>query len=206
MRDHISTFFRQFHPQNFQKGESLLYAHEEPRGVYFLEKGIVRQYVISAEGKELTLHLYFPGSFFPLHWALNREIPDYNLEAQVAVTVRVAPLDVFKKWIATDPQILLSIVSRLLAGLNGMAKRVEVTSLKSASARVKSILIYFSKHLGDVQKDGTIRISKVITHEEIAAFTGLTRERVSIEMKHLKETGAVDYHRGVIQVKNISSL
>lgn len=181
----LSSFFEKYDKLRIPKGEIFLYSQNKPKGVYYLKKGSVRYYIISPDGKELTIHIYNPGSFFPLFWAINNQIPDYNLQALTNCVIYAAPKKEFLEWIAKEPEILLDLNKRLLHGLSGLSKRIEIISLENAQSRVRSILLYLSEHFEN----------KHFTHEEIAALTGLTRERVSIEMKNLKEAGFINYSR-----------
>ncbi|KKQ75504.1 MAG: Crp/Fnr family transcriptional regulator [Candidatus Woesebacteria bacterium GW2011_GWB1_38_5b] len=201
-----NNFFTQFKEYKIAKDDIFLYAQNVPTGVFYLKRGFVRQYSISKEGKELTIHIYMPGSFFPLFWAINNEKPDYNLQALTFCTVCVSPKEQFLDWIKNNPKMLYSLSSRLLYGLSGLKKRVEVISLDNSSQRVISILKYLSDHFGKKSSNGHIKITPYFTHESIAALTGLTRERVSIEMKTLKNKNKINYKRGTLIILDRTKL
>lgn len=199
--DQLKSFFSKYPTHSYLEGQTLVAAGEQPQGIYFLESGIVRQFVLSEEGDELTMHLYFPGSFFPLTWGINNEIPNFTLQAHTQTTVRIAPQRDIQKFLKNKPEVLFNLCSRLLYGMSGLTKRIEIISLKDAAARVSAMLTYFSKHMGEKIDDNTsVKIRIPFTHEEISTFTGLTRERVSIEMKKLMDKKFINYHRGSITI------
>jgi len=69
----IEEFFCHFTSIKYDKGERILRENEEPSGVFLLRKGIVREYLISEEGNELSIQLRPDGTIFPLRWALNSQ-------------------------------------------------------------------------------------------------------------------------------------
>ncbi|MBI3379690.1 cyclic nucleotide-binding domain-containing protein, partial [Candidatus Gottesmanbacteria bacterium] len=87
----IAIFFNQFTKHYYQKDEILIRAGENPVGVFYLEKGYVRQYAISEKGEEITFNLYKPQTFFPMMWVLNDTPNNYYFEAAAASTVFIAP-------------------------------------------------------------------------------------------------------------------
>lgn len=160
--------------------------------MFRLKRGHVAQYVDSRDGKELIIHIYGPDSIFPLSWGLNGETPNFGLKALSSCEVQFVSMAELKKFLTDNPKELLDLTKRLLLGLSGMAARVEILSFENAERRILSTLQYLRKHFGkNIQ----------FTHEELAALTGLTRERVSIEMKKMKDSGVLNYRRGKIALK-----
>ena len=66
----IQKFFIQFPSQKYGKGEIILHPEDNPLGAYYLAKGHVREYAISPQGIEVTIHIFNPHSFFPMTWIL----------------------------------------------------------------------------------------------------------------------------------------
>ena len=85
------------------------------------------------------------------------------------------------------------MTKRLVSGISGLSKRIEILNFENAQGRIISTLTYLKKHFGS-------KLS--FTHEELAALTGLSRERVSIEMKKLKDKKLISYTRSIISLKS----
>lgn len=181
--------FNNYPAKRFAKGDVILTAGAAPQVLFYLKKGNVLQYVDSNQGKELIIHIYMPGALFPLSWGLNNEIPNFNLKAMITSEVVLVPKKDFEKLINNKPDVLMKLTKNLVSGLMGLSKRVEILSFENAEVRITNTLKYLERHFGPKFE---------FTHEGLAALTGLTRERVSIEMKKLKDKKVLEYKRGVI--------
>ena len=188
----LAGFVAQFPVKKLKTGQVLLNAGETPKTLYYLKDGFVKRHINSLDGKELTVHIFTPGSLFPLLWALDGSSVDFNLTSLGSSKVALVPKEDFLKYIISNQDELLKITKRLLRGLEGMAKRVEILSFEKADSRVYSALLYLEGHLGS-------KLS--FTHEGLSELTGLSRERVSIEMKKLRTEGITSYRRGLITMK-----
>lgn len=188
----LSDFANKFPKRKFSHGEIILNAGDTPPSMFYLREGYVRRFITSIEGQELTIHIFDKDTIFPLSWGLNNEIPSFSLSAIGEVVVNLVPQEAFMKYLGLNPQELLSLTKRMTYAVEGLAKRVEILSLEKADIRVKSTLSYLSKHFGE---------KLPFTHEDLATLTGLSRERVSIEMKKLKDQKNISYSRGEIVIK-----
>jgi CRP-like cAMP-binding protein len=95
-------------------------------------------------------------------------------------------------FIEANPYELLPFTKHLINGIEGLLKRIELMSFDNAQTRVFAALMYLSHHFGRTNKQEIV-IESHFTHEDIAAITGLTRERVSIEMGKLKRAKLISY-------------
>jgi len=189
--------FTKYPSRNYSPGELLLSAGETPKALFFLKAGYVRQFVDSKEGKELTIHIYEKGAIFPLSWGLNDETPNFTLSSITKSEVTLVPRADFLKTIKNNPDELLALTKRMIYAVSGLSKRIEILNFDNAKTRTITSLQYLYKHFGKKFE---------FTHEDLSSLTGLTRERVSIEMKKLKNNGVISYKRGAVAIKNISKL
>src|SRR3989344_5334849 len=58
----IENFLKGYKFQKYRKGEIIIRAEDEPQGVFYLEEGFVKKYIISRKGDELTLNIFKPVS------------------------------------------------------------------------------------------------------------------------------------------------
>ncbi len=201
----LEDFFSQFRLVHYQENEILFGAQDIPPGVFYLKKGFVRQFITSENGSELTIHIFEPGSHFPMTWALNGIANSYYYQTLTPSEVFIGPKEETLKFFRKDKEASFEFSKRLLAGLNGLSKRLEGIVFGNAYSRVISTLIYLAAHLGKRVKKG-ILINHNFTHQDLAFLTGITRERTSLEMEKLQKKGLIINHHHTIIIPNLSYL
>jgi CRP-like cAMP-binding protein len=201
----FETFYNQFTPRIYKKGETLIRADDDPQGIFCLNKGYVRQYTISKTGIELTLHILKPTSYFPMVWAINGTPNVYYYEALTESEVGRAPRDQVVNFIKDKPGLLFELMSGLLEDYAETLTRVEHLVFSDAYRRVISILIYIAKHFGEITVAGTI-IAHRFTQQDIATLVGIARETASIEMAKLEKRGLIEYVDHSILFENMEAL
>lgn len=201
----LDAFFEKYTPQVFPKSAILIRAGEAPKGIFYLKKGHVRQYVITQNGEEMTLHMYKPGAFFPMSWAFNENPNLYYFESMSEVEVLVAPKDAVLVFVKKEPDILFDLAKRVFSGLDGILTRMEQLMSGNARARLITILVISAKRFGEVRKNGIV-IHLKLTHQDLASLAGLSRETVSREMMQLKEKKLIGYTASTITIYNLQNL
>ena len=182
-----------------------MYPEDIPSSIMYLEKGLVKQYVISHKGTELIIHIFKPGSFFYLMWAINNSPNSYYFEALTPIEIYKAPLEKANMLMKQELEILYDFTSRLLKGISGVLKRLESLVLDPAYIKLVSLLTYFAKSIGEKVGE-TVTIQLPLTHKELATWIGTTRETTSIQMESLKKKGLISYTRKMLVVKNLKKL
>lgn len=89
----IETFFSPHRPLTYKKGKVILQNFDPLSHIFYFQKGLVRQCVITNEGEEITIHFFKPPSFFPIMLALSQEENRYTFIAATNAVVRKAPVE-----------------------------------------------------------------------------------------------------------------
>ncbi len=200
--ERVESFFAQYTLQKFAADQTFIEAGQEPAGIYYLKEGRVRQYTIAAgTGAIFTLHVYHPGSFFPLTWAMAGKPNRHYFDTLAPSVLCRAPQQAVVEFLKQEPEILYHLTTRLLAGLDGMLLRVETLALTDVYSRVISELVYLMKHYGEDKAEKGIKIGR-FTHQEIAEFVGSARETVSIAMKKLEDANIIRHEGHTIYIPN----
>jgi CRP/FNR family transcriptional regulator, cyclic AMP receptor protein len=203
--DFLRIFFDDFPTTTYRKGSLILSSDEEPEGMYYLQKGFVRQYAKKADGSVLYLHIYRPGSCFPLMWLFNDTKNRYNYEAMTEVVIRKASNAKVKAFIGIHPEIMEHFLSRILLGLDGILARMESLVLDSAYTKTILLFWYFAKTFG-VKTGNSIKISVPMSHREIALWIGTARETASVVTEQLKRKGIISYRGKQYEIRDMSAL
>lgn len=205
VRVKIEGFFSKYHKQEYKKGEILIRADDIPPGVFYLKEGVVRVYVISKGGEELTLNIFKPVSFFPMSWVVNDSFNRHYYEAMSKLVVYRAPKEAVLAFINKEPEVLYDLIQRIYRGLDGYMLRVEQLLSRNAQGRIITELLIYAKRFGQEHKKKTLRVKMGITQKELAAQTGMARETVNREIQSLKKKGVVDLSKKILTI-NIEKL
>jgi CRP/FNR family transcriptional regulator, anaerobic regulatory protein len=203
VRIKLEDFFDKYKHLTFKKGEILIRADDDPPGVFYLKKGTVRQYSISKEGEEQTLTLYKPISYFPMMWVINNISNSYYFEALTEVEVFRAPREEVLKFIKSEPEVLFDLTSRLYSGMHGLLTRIEYLLFNSAYNKILYTLINNAIRFGTKENE---EIHLHMTHKDIAAFSGLTKETISREVKRLEEKGLIKNKNNLLIIPDMKQL
>jgi len=200
----IETFFATYPKRTYPKDQIVVFAGEDPEKVFHILSGKISQYDISYRGDEIVINIFKEPAFFPMSWAINRTPNSYFFKADEETIVRVAPPDDVVKFIKDNPDVMFNLLSRLYKGVDGVLART--THLMSGSARSRIIyeLIIECRRFGEKADENMYRLK--INESDLAAHSGLARETVSREMKHLKERELIEIVGGGIFVKDLSAL
>lgn len=201
----LNDFFTQGKVAKYRRKEIILRAGEPIFGIFFLNKGNVRQYLISEEGEEVTIHLYRPGSFFPIMLLITDTPNRYYFEAETtAETYRLPPEEVID-FVKNNPDVLFDLTERFGQAVIGLSKRIEILAIGSVYSKVVSLLSYLAARFGE-EKEGQLVINLPLTHNDIAAWIGAKRETVSRQMEALAKAGVIKQDKHLVKIKDKEKL
>lgn len=178
---------------------------ETPAGIFYLVKGLVRQYTVSPKGETLMVHVFHPGSFFPMLWALTGTANTYQYEAVNSADVYRAPKNDVLDFLSGHPEELWRFTKRLAGGMSGLLTRFEYVVFDGAYRKIVLLLVYFARRFAAVE-DGVTVISVPLAHREIAAWIGTTRETASVQMETLKKRGLIKTRGRQLIIPSLAAL
>ncbi len=200
----IDDFFAPFTHLHYKKGEIILRSGDPPSGVLYLKKGLVRMSIVAKNGDYLVLHVFKAGAYFPMMWVINDTPNVHYYEALSEVEIMRAPREALRRFMNVHPEILEHFMSRLLTGMNGLLQRMEYLVFESAYHKTILLLLYYAKNFSDTEVKGRLTIP--LTHKEIAAWIGTTRETVSLQIEELKKKNLITYNKRSIIIPSVSAL
>lgn len=201
----LASFFTPFPSLLFKKGEIILRAGDVPQGVYCIEKGYVRLYAVSLEGKEFTFFVYKQGDFFPVVWSLRAEPSQYYFQALTTTKLKRASRATFMEFVSKNPDALLELTQGIVRRSQAALRRMEYLVFGNAYQRLSSLLFGLARQFGKKERKNTL-LQVPLTHTDLANLLGLTRETISIEIKNLEKKGIVGYRKRLIVVKSLTRL
>ena len=161
--------------------------------------------VLTSNGEEITIHIFRPGSFFPMMLAISNTPNRYYFQALTNTKVKISPQHKVIEFVKKEKKPLFDLTVRFAKGLDGLSSRLESLLGKKALDRITSLLLYLSDRFGKETNEG-IKINLPLSHQEIAKWVGLERETVSRQMKALNKDGLISYKRQKITITNFNGL
>lgn len=200
----IEDFFGHYPKREFAKGEILIHAGEEPKGVLYLLEGQVSQYDIAANGNEVVVNVFKPHTFFPMSWAINKTPNRYFFKADSLVMAHQAPAGEAVAFLRREPEVVFDLLSRVYRGTDGLLRRTAHLMGGDARSRLLFEILNAANRFGSQGRDGATTVP--LNEGELAKRSGLARETVSRAMQSLKVEGLVTVSAIGITVPNIVRL
>lgn len=202
--DKVSQFFSKYPQRTYSKGQMLIFEGEEPKYVFYIVSGRVREYDVSYRGDEVIVNIFKPPAFFPMSWAINKTGNQYFYKAEDDVTVHITPSEDAVTFLKDNPDVAFDLLSRLYRGLDGLLGRIVHLMSGTARSRILYEIIVECKRFGKAGGEG--RYILKVKEVDLAARTGLTRETVSREIKKMKAVKLITVDHGTISIENLEAL
>jgi len=193
--------------RTYRKGEIILFQGEAPRVAYILQKGMAKAYNISSSGDEKPIGFYGPGSLFPASWVLGRAPSAiYYYEAFTDVSVYCVPPEEYAKILKDNPDVLYTELENYVADEVGKSMRLNALQHSRASDKLIYTLHYLALSHSKRLSADTVELELLLTHQDFANLTGLTRETTATELNKLKKAGVITYGKHTAYKINIAKL
>ena len=188
-----ATFVRSSQYIKFDKGTNI-HNGSECTGIILVKSGSLRLYILSDEGKEITLYRIFPGEMCMLSAscvlnAITFDVfVDSEEDSECIVVGGCAYEDLSKRMTEAHVFALETALSRF-SDVMWVMQQILFMSMD------KRLAIFL---LDECSKNGTDTV--LLTHEQIAKYRGSAREVVSRMLKYFSSEGLVEVSRGGIKL------
>lgn len=116
---------------------------------------------------------------------------DHDAVVHDGGTFLVVPRSSFDAWLIDHPRLAPAMVGMAADTGRRMAARLTLVSMHGAKARLALLLLDLADRFGVRDSRGTI-VDVRLTHREMAALIGATRETVSVAIVELRNAGVVE--------------
>lgn len=190
--------------RTFASGE-LLYAPPQPvETLFILKRGRVRIFRISPDGRALTTAIITPGTIFGEMLLLGQQMHDNYAEALDEVTVCVMSRADVQRFLLSDARIAARISEILGQRVSQLERRLSDTVFKSVPQRVASTLCLLADE--DRRRPFGRGVQVALTHEQLAALAGTSRETTTKVLGEYAEQGLVRLGRGRVTILDLTGL
>ncbi len=186
--------------KRFSKGEAMHTSSENCSGLFLIEAGQVRAYIVSENGKEITLYRLFDRDvcIFSASCIMKNISFDIFLETEKETEAYLIPTSIFDK-ISKESMAVQVFANELMASrFSEVMWVMEQVMFMTLDKRLAIFLLEQS----NIEERDTIEI----THEKIANHLGSAREVVTRMLKYFQNEGMVSLSRGAITILNHNKL
>ena len=169
-------------------------------GLLVVQSGMLRAYILSEEGREITLYRLFERDvcLFSASCMMSGIQFEVTIEAEKDTRVWVIPTKVWKQ-LNEESAVLANYTNELMADrFTNVMWLIEQIMWKSFDKRLAEFL------LEEVSVEGTSLLK--ITHEVIGNHLGTAREVVTRMLRYFQSEGMVKLSRGMVEITDIAGL
>ncbi len=180
--------------KEYAKGSLVHSASEKCLGLILVEKGSIRVYMESEEGRDITLYRLGEGEICTLSGSCFMSEITFEVLIEAESDCRIVLL---------NPAVFNRIASENVYVENYMYKQTASRFSDVMWAMQQILFLSFDKRLALFLLDEVAEVGDntlVMTHEQVARYVGSAREVVSRMLKYFEEEGYVKLSRGRIQI------
>lgn len=186
--------------KSVKKGEIIHSANEECSGLLIIKSGQLRAYILSDEGREITVYRLFDRDIclFSASCVIRSVQFDITVSAQKDTELYIIPAKIYK-IITEESAAAANFTNELMADrFSEIMWLIEQIMWKSLDRRVAAFL------LEETAVENTESLK--ITHEAIANHLGSSREVITRMLRYFQKEGLVKLSRGQITVTDAEGL
>ena len=192
--------------KSYGKRDFIYFNNDNADKLYFIHKGAVKIIGYTDDGQEVIKALLHKGEIFGesavygpgkrMDYAQAAEDCEICVISTDQVMEMMRDSDGFGKYI------------HQLLGWRVMysQKRMESLLFKDARARIAEFVIEQATKSGRTTLDGAVVLKNYLTHQEIASFTGTSRQTVTTVLNKFREARILDFNRRRTTIRNINGL
>lgn len=179
---------------HYQAGQPVRGGNVDCLGLVLTIKGLLRAYLLSPDGREVTLYRVREGECCVLSvaCALDAVSFDTQVEAEVDSDILLIPIDVYSALLRENIYVERDTYKMATERFSDVVAGVERLVFLSLEQRLVSFL------LDEVSESGGDTVH--MTHEQIALNIGSAREAVSRTLKQMAAQGWVELFRGGVRI------
>jgi len=188
-----------------RQGEAVFRQGDPHQGIFIIESGRVRVFYTAPSGREITLAYWTPGHFIGgpevsgggAHMWSGVAVSDCEIAAISGATLQ--------RLVVQMPNFALALVEGLVAKGKCYSSMAQMLGTRSVIERLAQYLLNLSELYGSPERD-TIVINHKVTHDQIAAMVGSTRQWVTMMLKRFQAKRIVSIEGSTIRIERIDLL
>jgi CRP/FNR family cyclic AMP-dependent transcriptional regulator len=191
----------------YPKGSLLFVEGEQPRGVFIVCSGRVKLTTSSTEGKTLIVKIAEPGEVLGASATILGRPYEVSAQTLEPAQVNFVRREDFMTFLTQFPEACMHTAQQLSEKYHSAQREIRSLGLSQTTGeKLARLLLDWCARNGEETAKG-MRITILLTHEEIAQMIGTTRETVTRLLSEFKRKKIIDVkgsnvfvqHRGQLQ-------
>jgi CRP-like cAMP-binding protein len=170
-----------------------------------LLRGRVKLVAFGAERREVVLAIRGPGELIGEMAALGGQRRTATALAIEDAEIGVVGADEFRTFLGEHPGAALILIRMLVHRLTDATREVVDLATQDSVGRVAKRLLELAADHGTATAQG-VRIDLSLTQDDLASWTGATRETVSRALRLMRRLGWISTHHRAITVLDIAAM
>lgn len=175
----------------FDKGQTIYREGDRSDQLLIVSSGAIRLFKYTVDGKEQNLDILLPGDFTGELDLLGDATYDNSAVAQERTVLCVISQGKIKELILKNPVIGIKIMQAMNQKLSSLKSLVQSLATNEGMPRLAHLLLELK-----AKNQGQERLQLNLSREDIASFTGLTRETISRKLSQLQDEGIIRLGKG----------
>jgi len=195
------------HTFNYFKKDQFIYFPDEPaQYIYMIAEGRVRIGRYLDDGKEIVTAILGMGEIFgELALAGEEKRTDFAQAMDDKTTVCPLSIDELKQLMYGNQELSFKMLKLVGLRLMKLERKLELLVFKDARTRIIEFIKDSATWKGKKVGYETLVPTK-LTHKDIAALTGTSRQTVTTILNELKEKNLINFDRKKILVRDLANL
>ena len=191
--------------RSLEQGEVFYGPQDRSEKLFILQKGKIRIFRMTPDGREFTLAVVEAGTVFGEMALTAQQLEGAYAQAMESSQVSTMAREDLERLVLEKPEVGLRIMQVLSERLRRQENRLEDATMKDVHARLAGIIVLLVESEG-VRTGTGYRISAHYTHERLGTMIGANRVAVTRAFGLLQDEGVVDLRRRLIYVRDLEAL
>jgi CRP/FNR family cyclic AMP-dependent transcriptional regulator len=200
--EHLNTQLPSVH---LERREIFYTPEERSERLFVLERGKVRIFRTTPDGREFTLAIVDSGTVFGEMALTGQRLEGAYAQAMEPSEVSTMAREDLERLVLEKPEVGLKIMQLLSERLRHYETRLEDANMKDVHSRLASIIVLLTESEG-VRTGAGYRIPAHYTHQHLGTMIGTSREAVTRAFGLLQDEGVVELRRRLIYVPDLQAL
>src|SRR5258707_67924 len=172
----------------YKKKEFVFVEGEQPKYVYFVDKGLVKTFKANNDGKELITGLHRDGDFFGFVSLLEDKPSNESALIVKESHIYMIPQQDFLTLIYGNKEIARKFISMLASNLYDAENKLLELAYQSVRQRVAAVLIKLNHQTKSNNGDHTITVAR----KDLSGMVGTTTETLNRTLVDFKNEGLIE--------------